>query len=110
MRRNGCLNRFQARPDADGRYTFVLALHDPGVYNWLDPTDMSESILTLRWAEFAEGRPGPDFGVRSKLVPLSELEAVLPEGAVRVGAVQRREQLEQRAQSYAWRLAENAST
>lgn len=110
MQRNGCLNRCQALPDPDGAYTFVLAMRDPGVHNWLDPTDMPEGILTLRWAEFATGRPGPDLGVRSALVPLAELDAVLPAGVVRVDAAGRREQLERRAQSYAWRLAENGNT
>ncbi len=110
VQRNGCLNRCQALPDTDGAYTFVLAMRDPGVHNWLDPTDMPEGILTLRWAEFATGRPGPDLGVRSALVPLAELDAVLPAGVPRVDAVGRREQLERRAQSYAWRLAENGST
>ena len=110
VQRNGCLNRCQALPDPDGAYTFVLAMRDPGVHNWLDPTDMPEGILTLRWAEFATGRPGPDLGVRSALVPLAELDAVLPAGVVRVDAAGRREQLERRAQSYAWRLAENGNT
>lgn len=102
--RNGCLNRHQARPQPDGGYTFVLSLRDPGVHNWLDPSDMPEGILTLRWAEFEGGRPGEGVGVSSRLVPLKELDANLPPEIVRTDPAQRRRQLEERAASYAWRL------
>ncbi len=103
--RNGCLNRHQARPNSDGSYTFVLSLRDPGVHNWLDPSDMSEGILTLRWAEFAGGRPGLDFGVGSRLLPLAELDRALPPDTPRVTSAERQRQLAGRAASYAWRLA-----
>ncbi|WP_116366588.1 hypothetical protein [Parahaliea mediterranea] len=103
--RSGCLNRHQARPNSDGSYTFVLSLRDPGLHNWLDPSDMAEGILTLRWAEFAGGRAGDDVGVRSRLVPLAELEQTLPADAPRVTAAERQAQLAERAASYAWRLA-----
>lgn len=103
--RNGCLNRCQALANRDGTYTFVLSLRDPGVHNWLDPGDLAEGILTLRWAEFAGGRPGDDLGVRSRLVPLAELAQALPADTPVVDAASRRRQLEQRAASYAWRLA-----
>ena len=49
------------RPESRGQVR--LAGSDPAVvpaivHNWLDPTDMPEGILTLRWAEFAGGTPG----------------------------------------------------
>jgi len=104
--RNGCLNKHQALPNDDGSYTFVLALRDPLVHNWLDPTDMPEGILTLRWAEFAGGTPGADFGVKSRLTTLDDLARVLPEGCRRISAQDRQRQLTARAGSYAWRLAQ----
>jgi len=102
LARNGCLNKVQSRPNEDGTYTFVLSMSDPGVHNWLDPTGMDEGILTLRWAEFAGGRPGDGLGVRSRLVALDDLhvpprERVSPERRAALGAA--------RASSYAWRLA-----
>ena len=102
--RNGCLNKHQALADTDGCYTFLLAMTDPGVHNWLDPTDMSEGILTLRWAEFENGRPASSLGVRSGLVKLDEYRAGLPREML-LGASQRRKLSEQRAASYRWRLA-----
>ncbi|MEM1110397.1 MAG: hypothetical protein AAGI11_00695 [Pseudomonadota bacterium] len=104
VHRNGCLNHSQALPNADGTYTFVLSMRDPGVHNWLDPTDMPEGILTLRWAEFPDDRPGDDLGVSSQLVSLAELDTVLAADTPRVDAEARKQQLAARAESYRWRL------
>jgi len=103
--RNGCLNMAQSRANTDGSYTFVLAVLDPGVHNWLDPTDMSEGILTLRWAEFPGDRPSDSLGVRSRLVTLKENLEDVP-AAERVAPWQRAEMSRERAASYAWRIAE----
>ena len=105
IERPGCLNNHQARPNRDGTYTFVVSLRDPGICNWLDPTDMSEGILTLHWAEFEGGRPSEDFVVKSLLVSLDDLDSCLPEGVAKVSPQERQRQLAERAQSYAWRLA-----
>jgi len=108
--RNGCLNKHQSVQNDDGSYTFVLALRDPLVHNWLDPTDMPEGILTLRWAEFDGGKPGAGFGVTSRLVKLDELARELPPGCGRISAQDRQRQSAVRAASYGWRLAqENAA-
>lgn len=106
VRRNGCLNLRQSKPNPDGSYTFVLSLRDPGVHNWLDPGDMAQGILTLRWAEFPAGRPGEHCGVQSRVVTLDALPPDLP----RVTPRERERQLAQRAASYAWRLAEQEQT
>ncbi len=103
--RNGCLNKHQAMPNADGTYTFVLSLKDPGVHNWLDPTDMAEGILTLRWAEFADGKPDANFGVKSRLTSIEEVAQSLSAARKNFSPQDRKEQLTARASSYAWRLA-----
>ncbi|MCZ6830705.1 MAG: hypothetical protein O7F73_14185 [Gammaproteobacteria bacterium] len=103
--RNGCLNTAQSRANPDGTYTFVLAMQDPGVPNWLDPTDMREGILTLRWAEFTGDRPGDTLGVRSRLVNLAEYLAAVPD-ADRISPQQREQLGRERAASYAWRIAQ----
>ncbi len=102
--RSGCLNRHQSRANPDGTYTFVLSLRDPDVHNWLDPSDLDEGILTLRWAEFAGGKPGADLGVHQRLVPLERLRQELTGDHHWLTAGQRQQQLTERAQSYAWRL------
>ena len=103
--RNGCLNTAQSRANADGSYTFVLSMRDPGVHNWLDPSAMSEGILTLRWAEFPEDRPGESLGVRSRLVTLEDALRDIP-ATQRIAPQQRAEMSRERAASYAWRISE----
>ena len=102
--RNGCMNSAQSLANADGSYTFVLSVTDPGVHNWLDPTDMHEGILTLRWAEFTGGKPSDSLGVSSSLVNLAEYQTTLSENK-KISADQRQRISKERAASYAWRLA-----
>ncbi len=106
--RNGCLNKHQSVQNDDGSYTFVLALRDPLMHNWLDPTDLPEGILTLRWAEFDGGKPSDSFGVKSQLIVLDDLARVLPKGCRKISAQDRAQQLAARASSYAWRLAQES--
>jgi hypothetical protein len=105
--RNGSLNRAQSVANPDGTLTYVLSLRDPGVWNWLDPCDMREGTLTLRWAEFRGGRPGPSLSARSRVVPLAELRSRLPAGTRFLTPDERKAQLAERAASYAWRLQED---
>ncbi len=107
--RNGSLNKHQAIANDNGTYTFVLSPHDPGVHNWLDPTDMREGILTLRWAEFTGGRPSDTFGVKSRLATLNELKGSLPSACQMISSEERTQQLTARASSYAWRIAQESA-
>jgi hypothetical protein len=104
VKRNGCLNKRQSVANPDGTLTYVLSVKDPGVHNWLDPSDMHEGILTLRWAEFASGRPTSDLGVQSKIAPLASLRDAVPRGTRFLTPAERDAQLAQRAESYAWRI------
>ena len=104
--RTASLNRAQMVPDADGAFTFVVSVEDPGVHNWVDPCDMHEGILTLRWAEFPGGRPSRDVGAESRVVPLARLRDELPAGTRFLSPAERKEQQGERARSYAWRLLE----
>jgi hypothetical protein len=104
--RTGSLNKAQSLPNRDGSYTYVVSAVDPGVHNWVDTSGMHEGILTLRWAEFPGGRPGPDLRAASRLVPLSQLRAHLPPEMRFVSADERAEQRARRAAGYAWRLRE----
>jgi hypothetical protein len=100
---SGSLNNLQARPNADGTITYVVAATDPGVYNWLSTSKVHEGNILIRW----QALPKPanaDSAVRSvRVVKLAELASALPAGTVRVTAAQRRQQFEQRAASYAYR-------
>jgi hypothetical protein len=102
--RTASLNKAQSVANADGTYCFVISTADPGVHNWVDPCDMHEGILTLRWAEFPGGVPGSDLGADSKVVKLAELASELPPETKFVTPEERATQLADRARSYAWRL------
>jgi len=106
VHRTSSLNLAQSVPNADGSYTFVLAKQDPGVHNWLDPCDMGEGILTLRWAEFSEGRPTPEVAATSRVVSLPKLGDALPEETTFVTPEERAQQSAIRAAGYMRRLPE----
>lgn len=107
VQKNGSLNLHQSVANDDGTYTFVVSVDDPGVHNWLNPDGMHEGILTLRWAEFRNGRPEDSLQASAQVVSLPELDQHLPKSVPRVGAAQRLDQHARRAESYAWRIAEN---
>jgi hypothetical protein len=106
VHRTSSLNKAQSVPNDDGSYTFVLSRRDPGVHNWIDPCGFRDGLLTLRMAEFPGDRPRPDLSARSRVVPLSALQSELPAGTRRVSEDERRQQLAERAASYARRLPE----
>jgi hypothetical protein len=106
VHRTSSLNLTQSHRDTPDSLTYVVSRADPGVWNWLDPCDMPEGLLTLRWAEFAGGRPGEGFGATGTVVKLADLPDTLPPGTRRVTPEERRQQQEERARSYLWRIAE----
>jgi hypothetical protein len=105
--RTASMNKAQSVPDADSTYTFVISVKDPGVHNWVDPCDMHEGILTLRWAEFPGGVPGRDLGATSKVVKLASLKTELPPETKFVTPAERKAQQAERTATYAWRLMDH---
>ncbi len=106
--RTGCLNQAQSVVNADGTYSFVVSLQDPGVHNWIDPCGMRDGILTLRWAEFPEGRPSDELGATSRVVSLAKLGDSLREDTALINEADRAKQLAERAVAYNRRLPEIA--
>ena len=105
VNRTGSLNNTQAKSNVDGTYTFVLSLKDPGIYNWLDPCDMSEGILTLRWSGFVNKVRENEVYAESQILLLSDAKnLILPH--LSVGSDERKKQLSKRSSSYNWRLSE----
>jgi hypothetical protein len=51
------LNNFQARPNADGSYTFVLSPTDPGVFNWVDTVGLRTGTVVARWEGMSQRPP-----------------------------------------------------
>jgi hypothetical protein len=102
--RSGSLSSAQARPNADGSFTYVLSAKDPGVWNWLDTGGLHDGALVVRW-ELLSQPPQVGKAVREeRVVKLSELAAALPAGAAGVDSSARKSWLDARAAGYARRL------
>jgi len=98
------LTNAQMAPDADGRFTYVIAIADPGVHNWLDTCGLHDVLVLHRW----QGFPDPSGGqptIESRKVRLAELDDALPAGVVRIGAEERRQQIARRQAAYDRRFA-----
>lgn len=97
--RSGSLSNAQARIDPEGTITYVLAATDPGAWNWLDTSGLSEGIFAIRW------QPVPadediDGAIRSaRIVPLARLRDELAPDAF-LDPDGRRRQLDERRRSY----------
>jgi hypothetical protein len=104
MDRTGSLNGAQARPDADGGYTYVISVADPGVHNWLDPGGLHAGTFCTRWQKLPAGISAEDAVREMKVVELKDLKQALPADTAWVTPEERRAQLRDRAASYARRL------
>jgi hypothetical protein len=90
----------QMRPDADGRYTFVISIKDPGIYNWLDTTGLHEVLVANRWQGLpAQGSHNPP-KIESRIVKFSALASALPPGVRTITADERKTQIAERQASY----------
>lgn len=100
----GTLNNNQAIPNDDGTYTYVVAVADPGVHNWIEPQGFNEGTLLVRWIDIPKSDASVEDAVRfSKVVKLDELAQHLPGGTVQVSAAERRAMRARRALEYARR-------
>ncbi|CAN7228446.1 hypothetical protein LJR219_000831 [Phenylobacterium sp. LjRoot219] len=95
------LNFSQARPNADGSFTYVIAPTDPGVANWIDSAGLAEGYAVLRWQGLPPGATKDGLVRDFRLVRIAEIQD-LP--VPRVTPEQRRAQLAARADGYANRV------
>lgn len=106
IRHTSSLNKSQVRPNPDGSVTYVLALNDPGVHNWIDPVNLTEGWFNMRWQILP---PGSAPTLRSaRLVKLADLESVLPTGTPLADLASRRAQIELRMATYHLRSSEGS--
>lgn len=105
VRRTGSLNNAQIRKNGDGTVTYVIAVRDPGVYNWLDTHGLGQGIFAIRWQKFAEVPKSGDKAIVSiDRIELAKLDSVILDPALRVSGQGRAEQLEQRMIDYKKRV------
>jgi hypothetical protein len=101
MNHRATLGTVRAAPNPDGSYTFVIAVRDPGVANWVDPGGMEEGVIFVRWAGLDPQYQGPPPTLQTQLVPLAEIARVLPPGVPRADAAERKRQMAAHAAAYA---------
>jgi hypothetical protein len=104
IERTGSLNASQAVPNADGTYTYVISVADPGVHNWLDPGGLHAGTFCARWQKLPAGVSGADAVLSMRVVSLQDLKRVLPADTKWVSPQERTAQLEARVASFARRL------
>lgn len=99
--RQSSLNDSQATVGPEGRFVGVIAHDDPGIANWLDTGGHTAGTLALRYL-FPDP---PDHlpALRQRVVPRSDLAAVLPVGTPTVTSAKRLERLAARHRSVARR-------
>jgi hypothetical protein len=92
-------------PDADGRYTYVVSLRDPGVHNWVDTCGRHESLLLYRWQGLPREpvRLGP-IVERVRIVKLRDLVKALPKNTATVDRNQRERQIAKREAAFKRRV------
>lgn len=104
--RSGAFNMAQAKPDRDGRITFVIAARDPGVWNWLDTGGLHTGIIQVRWQGTPAEMTAMPGGINGgEVVKLADLKAKLPPETVWLTPKERQAQLAARLASYQLRLA-----
>lgn len=95
------LNNKQAVANANGTYTFVVSLADPGVYNWINTTGLHEGTIMVRWQGLDTSDSSSDsLSVVTQLVQLADLRSVLPKETRYVTAGERAAQVERRAEAH----------
>ncbi|KAJ5370890.1 uncharacterized protein N7496_006982 [Penicillium cataractarum] len=102
------LNNEQAVANANGTYTFVVSLEDPGVYNWLNTTGLHEGAIMVRWQGLPTSSSSSTSSTASpavdvQVVAFSDLASVLPSETRYVTAEERASLLAQRIAAYSQR-------
>jgi hypothetical protein len=100
------LNSSQMAPDADGRFTAVISIRDPGVHNWLDPQGLHDLLVGHRWQGLPPGAAAT-VGVEDRVARFDRLEAALPQGVRRVTTAERAQQIKMRQRGYDRRFIES---
>ena len=92
------LNKAQAVANADGSYTYVVSVADPGVHNWVDTVGLRRVLSMIRIQGLS--REAVDSGERlsigSQLVKMKDLMKYLPPETRMVTPSERELQLKER--------------
>jgi hypothetical protein len=96
----------QSLRNADGTYTYVIAVKDPGTANWIDTAGMHQGWVAIRWQDVPWTRTNSDGLLREvRIVKVGDLASLLPAAARGVTPEQRRREVQQRTDEWRLRLA-----
>ena len=98
--RTSSLNKAQAKADAEGRYTYVLAVRDPGTANWIDTVGLHQGWFLLRWQGVPADADPASLVQNVHKIGIDELEAVLPPGTPRADLDYRRRAIAERVAAH----------
>ncbi|QFS94397.1 hypothetical protein FIV07_26880 [Mycobacterium sp. THAF192] len=98
------LNDDQSIANANGTYTLVVSVADPGVANWVSTGGLNQGIISMRFQNLDPQSPAVP-SVQSVVVKLEDLEDELPAGTVFVTPQERAAQLAERKAGYDKRWA-----
>jgi hypothetical protein len=100
------LNQAQVLRNPDGTVTYVLALKDPGVANWIDTAGLHQGMYVVRW----QGVPkGADVGAMTKdfkVIDLADLASAIPPHVPRLNTAERAQQIARRHREFDHRFGE----
>jgi hypothetical protein len=105
--RMGSLNMHQMAPDADGKFTYVVAHEDPGTHNWIDTSGLRQLIIGQRWQAFGPGGPTEEPWISSKVVKYRDLQKELVDGTAMIDADGRKAQIAQRLAGFQRRFLDS---
>jgi hypothetical protein len=99
---SSALNNYQAMPNPDGSYTFVIARKDPGVFNWVDVQGIPYGYFAIRWQALSTPVSATLATTVQmvKVVKLNDLKKELPASTKWVTTDERKAQREERAEQY----------
>jgi hypothetical protein len=97
----------QMAPDADGRFTYVVAHRDPGVHNWLDTCGNDRVKLGHRWQAFDRNHPSEMPTLSGRKVKFADLEKELPQGVRRIDPAGRKAQIALRQEGFRKRFIDS---
>ena len=103
----GSLNMHQMAPDADGRFTYVVAHADPGTHNWIDTSGLRQLIIGQRWQAFGPGGPTEEPWISAKVVKFGDLQKELVGGTAMIDAAGRKAQIAQRLAGFRRRFVDS---
>jgi hypothetical protein len=96
----------QSHRNADGTYTYVVAVRDPGAANWIDTAGMHQGWVTARWQGVPRTRANSDGLLRDmRVVKISDLASILPPDGRGVTAEQRKHDVQERTDEWRLRIA-----